>query len=960
MKITNGPFPSILLAAFLLAPLISGYAPLLHDGEGREHRSTTGGPVSFTICDWRWNRTGAVSLTFDDGLSSHVKLAAPILTARGLPGTFFVTIGNVGIPYGGNWSDWQNISDRGHEIGCHTITHPDLTTCSPSKLFDEVVLSKRIIEENITDMRCESFNYPMGRYNSTVLDLVSRTYIAARGDDHNITSPPAPNPKTPENRYSVIPVNFGGSETAEEMSDLLNDTLDTGGWLVEMIHAVEGGGWDSVPLSEFRPHMDRISSMKDELWVDTFANISKYIRERDGARLTCDTFEDHIDNISLDSGLDPEIYDVPLTLDVRVPPDWVDVDVVVDDHRVTISPPINGSERHIFMEMPIGSGAAVYKNVSFPSLVPRDQGDVFSPGNGNSSTMFHFEIVFGSGRGRNVSHGPDLFLDLNGDGDADDVFRGMTEGPHRMERVNLTGGTGNGSLFGVDLSFPPGCRDIGFFIEARDTENLPARYPAEGFMRGPEVNDPPGAPSGLSVMFAHSRHPRISWDPPDDPDGDDVSVLFRLGSADDGLLLVNRSLVNETSLELSISDEGEGLEPGLWFNRNLSLELRFMDSKGAFSSVSELRFHPVNGAPSPVSGMFVIGRDTSGPILHFNPSSDPEGDEIIYHITLLEGAGDSFTPLPGFPAAVSDTFFLLPGVLMDNRTYRVEIVSEDEYHALSGVSSFDFLVDLPPFPVRNISVTGEGDALVEWEYDELFARNISGFELLVFDGDPAVSGVDPVMRMMYGVDSRNASVPGLEHGRPYWFSVVPYDFSGNRGEPAAFVRFTPRDVVPPGRVTNLTAEIEGNPPVCRLRWEMEFTGDLQGFMIFRMENGTLADVSGIEPLHVINEGNNSPMEWLDEGISNDTVFNYAVVPFDGNGNRITTELQWVRVNVTSKKPLELPDEGPGGGSNFTISDEDEGGIPGHLILLVVLIAVLLSLAAVFVLERRGSSGSFEE
>lgn len=45
------------------------------------------------IAKYPGNRTAAVSLTFDDGLSDHVSIAVPALEKLGIRGTFFLLAG---------------------------------------------------------------------------------------------------------------------------------------------------------------------------------------------------------------------------------------------------------------------------------------------------------------------------------------------------------------------------------------------------------------------------------------------------------------------------------------------------------------------------------------------------------------------------------------------------------------------------------------------------------------------------------------------------------------------------------------------------------------------------------------------------------------------------------------------------------------------------------------------------
>lgn len=80
-----------------------------------------------------------VVITFDDGYADNVEQAAPLLARYGLPACFFLTAGLVGTDRNFPWDDARGIASRmmtwpqardlarqGFELGCHTMTHPDL------------------------------------------------------------------------------------------------------------------------------------------------------------------------------------------------------------------------------------------------------------------------------------------------------------------------------------------------------------------------------------------------------------------------------------------------------------------------------------------------------------------------------------------------------------------------------------------------------------------------------------------------------------------------------------------------------------------------------------------------------------------------------------------------------------------------------------------------------------------
>jgi peptidoglycan/xylan/chitin deacetylase (PgdA/CDA1 family) len=61
------------------------------------------------------------------------------------------------------------ISNAGHEIGSHTMTHPDCVLLSAEKLRDELIDSKKILED-IIQKPVQSISFPSGSWNARVWD----------------------------------------------------------------------------------------------------------------------------------------------------------------------------------------------------------------------------------------------------------------------------------------------------------------------------------------------------------------------------------------------------------------------------------------------------------------------------------------------------------------------------------------------------------------------------------------------------------------------------------------------------------------------------------------------------------------------------------------------------------------------------------------------------------------------
>jgi peptidoglycan/xylan/chitin deacetylase (PgdA/CDA1 family) len=131
-----------------------------------------------------------VVITFDDGYKGWSITAAPALRRMGLPATFFVTSGFVGLDSGreaefirnrlktncsttGGLSEAElrRLAEQGFTIGGHTRSHANL-----SELRDESTVRRELAEDKqrlelITGKPVRHFAYPLGAYLNTSLRL---------------------------------------------------------------------------------------------------------------------------------------------------------------------------------------------------------------------------------------------------------------------------------------------------------------------------------------------------------------------------------------------------------------------------------------------------------------------------------------------------------------------------------------------------------------------------------------------------------------------------------------------------------------------------------------------------------------------------------------------------------------------------------------------------------------------
>jgi len=118
--------------------------------------------------------SGQLAMTFDDGYADNHCLAAPLLDAYGVRATFFVITGFIGTdtqaPWDARrgktsvWMSWQQVQElasRGHEIGAHSMSHPQLGQLPDADVEREVRDSVQTIMDQ-TRQRPRSFAVPFG------------------------------------------------------------------------------------------------------------------------------------------------------------------------------------------------------------------------------------------------------------------------------------------------------------------------------------------------------------------------------------------------------------------------------------------------------------------------------------------------------------------------------------------------------------------------------------------------------------------------------------------------------------------------------------------------------------------------------------------------------------------------------------------------------------------------------
>jgi len=303
------------------------------------------------ITTWADDRNAAFSFSFDDGFISHYENVREILNQFDFDGTFyilppFLTDSLPGIWRYGTWPMFEEMSYEGHELGSHTLKHDTLSqlpvgdTSTPGTIHHEMYHSREMINERTPNQKCITFAYPYAVHNNLVDSIASIYYESARA----IGDYPNPYEIIGKDWYTLssyqlefnLPRNSPGDDLDELYAFIgwISNSIVNGEWGIHLAHEVvpfseinallDSGSYHPISnewLTSLCSWLDTKSSNK-EIWIETIATITKYIKERESFYYNILSQNNEVIEIEVSDNLIDEIYDYPLTAYITVPPHW--------------------------------------------------------------------------------------------------------------------------------------------------------------------------------------------------------------------------------------------------------------------------------------------------------------------------------------------------------------------------------------------------------------------------------------------------------------------------------------------------------------------------------------------------------------------------------------------------------------------------------------------------------------
>jgi len=277
---------------------------------------------TYEIATWYGFRTAAVSYTFDDNCSKQLTNAMPVFDNYDYKVTFYPVV-----DWSPNWDGFKAACENGHEIGSHTVSHATLNQLTAKALIKELSESQTTVREE-TGSECYSISYP--NCNKPSESKLAPYYISGRTCSGKI------NATSPSDFYEISAVIVGskGINTAELLNSQVSSTIDVAGWNVFLMHGVDSdaGSSDYSPVSStvLASHLEYINSHDSEVWVATFANVSKYINERNCATITEDIITSDSIRVNIADTLQDTLYNAAITIRRALPGTWTNGGVIIN------------------------------------------------------------------------------------------------------------------------------------------------------------------------------------------------------------------------------------------------------------------------------------------------------------------------------------------------------------------------------------------------------------------------------------------------------------------------------------------------------------------------------------------------------------------------------------------------------------------------------------------------------
>jgi peptidoglycan/xylan/chitin deacetylase (PgdA/CDA1 family) len=256
---------------------------------------------------------------------------------------------------GVTWDQIRTYVQQGHEFASHTVSHPRLAVLDEANMLYELEKSKEEILKQLGARFTFSAEGPYGTENERAMEIMYPIYPALRNrmpepflEELNRSS--KMNPGDSKKEY----VQWQRGATTKTPLPLMKSWVDTvasndNNWLVLVFHGVDGIGYEALPHELLDEYFQYIKQKENDIWIATFADAAKYMRERMAATTETEEESNKI-KIILRHSLNKTLYDMPLTLKSSVPQNWKSLKVTQGGKEIKSTLVKDGADQFVLYD----------------------------------------------------------------------------------------------------------------------------------------------------------------------------------------------------------------------------------------------------------------------------------------------------------------------------------------------------------------------------------------------------------------------------------------------------------------------------------------------------------------------------------------------------------------------------------------------------------------------------------
>lgn len=248
--------------------------------------------MSFT---WPDSCRGALSMTYDDGLSEHHRVVGPALEQRGFRGTFYVSLDSNVLE---EPDAWRGLAATGHELGNHTVFHPcrkeadladaewidhcgDMCGFSLERWEREVRVASGVLrmldgrDSRSYGNTCHDETVGVGSDEVSLIEPIEQRFSAGRGRCVNQIVNPA------TCRMGSLGCFGADGRSFTDLKPEVDAALACGGWLIYCLHSVGTQPYHlCLETAEHERLLDYFAERAGDLWVAPVDDVACWVRSQ--------------------------------------------------------------------------------------------------------------------------------------------------------------------------------------------------------------------------------------------------------------------------------------------------------------------------------------------------------------------------------------------------------------------------------------------------------------------------------------------------------------------------------------------------------------------------------------------------------------------------------------------------------------------------------------------------------